>query len=309
MKLCLRGTYSMCFLASIGLLSFFGGLPLFSQESAETAETGAALYAPYWRLGDRFETTIMVNNTRPKDVTITTYVYTTSGERLPSISFTVGAMGTKTFSLGEILVNRTNERTGYVKLQFSGAPVDIAAQVLIEDQAQHLRWNHVFEPKKRYLSSRYEGVFMGSGEFEGATLALTNVSSNTLVASFSLAEGARQTGKTYQLPPHTQRVIALSDYLARSQAPGRRAVGISISHSGSPGDVIAQGLASLGRGGAYNIHIADSARLKSSSLISTVLALPGAHTPFLAIRNTSSEHSGISLIAHYKPVKTRIHKS
>src|SRR5437867_1480162 len=131
-----------------------------------------------------------------------------------------------------------NEATGHIALQFSGWPVDIAAQVIIESKTQPLLWNHVFEPKQRYLSSRSEGVFVAADPFEGATLALTNTSDNTVTVSFSLSEGAARFGRTFQLAARAQQVIALAEYLPRSQVVGRRAVGITISHSGAPGDVI-----------------------------------------------------------------------
>ena len=117
--------------------------------------------------------------------------------------------------------------------------------------------------------------------------------------SFSLTEGRKQSGEIFQLPAHNQRVIALSSQLTGSGGPGRRVIGITVSHSGTPGDVIAQGLMSLGGQGSYNLHLFDSARLQSSSLVSPVLVLPWAHSPFLALRNTGAIGSMVSLIGHY----------
>jgi len=261
------------------------------------------LDAPYWRLGGGFQTTIMMNNTRPKSMTVTPYVYSDKGESLSAGSFTIAPMATKTVSLGDILPGQPNRGNGYLELRFPGTPVDIVAQALIQDQANGVRWNHVFEPKKRYLSSRYEGVFMGGGDLAGATLVLTNVSSSIVLVAFSVTEGGKQRGETFQLPAHNQRVIALASYLAGFEAAGRRAVGISVSHSGAPGDVIAQGLASLGGQGSYKVHLFDSARLQSSSLVSPVLVLPWAHTPFLALRNSAPGASTVSLVAHYNVAK------
>lgn len=140
---------------------------------------------------------------------------------------------------------------------------------------------------------------MGIGDLAGATLALTNVSSSIALVACSVMEDGKQHGETFQLPAHNQRVIALASYLTDSEASGRRVVGLTVSHSGAPGDVIAQGLASIGGQGSYNVHLFDSARLQSSSLVSPVLVLQWAHTPFLALRNTAISASTISLIAHY----------
>lgn len=128
---------------------------------ANAADTLSILDAPYWRSGEGFQTTVMMNNTRPKTMTITLYVYNDKGESLSSPPFTIGPMASKSVSLSDVLSSGFSKGTGYLELQFQGAPVDIAAQALVQDPSHGVRWNHVFESKKRYLSSRYEGVFMG----------------------------------------------------------------------------------------------------------------------------------------------------
>ncbi|MCI0534122.1 MAG: hypothetical protein L0Z50_02725 [Verrucomicrobiales bacterium] len=268
--------------------------------TAATAAMSVAIHAPYWQIGAGLDTTLIVNNTRPRNITVTPRVYNGAGEELPSNPFTVDAMGAKTVPLREILADGVNNAAGYVELQYTGTPVDLAAQVLIEDRTQNRLWNHVFESRRRLKSSRYEGVFTGAGAFEGATLIVTNVSNSTTAITFQISANGNPSGDAFQLPAGNQRVIALTKYLAQAQTPGRRAAGITVSHSGAPGDVLVQGLARIGGGGSYNIRLVDSARLKSDRLIGPALALPWAHTPFLALHNTGEAPSSVSLVAHFR---------
>lgn len=268
--------------------------------TARAVEASASIYAPYWQIGAGFDTTLIVNNTRPRNITVRPRVYNAAGEELPSNAFTVDAMGARTLPLRELLANGVNNANGYVELQYTGSPVDLAAQVLIEDRTQNRLWNHVFEPRQRQRSARYEGVFTGAGSFEGATLIVTNVSNSTTAVNFQISADGNQSGDAFQLPAGNQRVIALTKYLARAQTPGRRAAGIKVFHSGAPGDVLVQGLARIGGGGSYNIRLVDSARLKSARLVSPALALPWAHAPFLALHNIGDVLSSVSVIAHFR---------
>jgi hypothetical protein len=269
-----------------------------------SAPQSAVLYAPYWRVGDGFDTTIMLNNTRPKEATVTVHVYSDKGQILGAQSFHVEPLASKSIAVKDMLSAPANESSGYLDLQFAGTPLDIAAQALIKDQIGN-HWNHVFDATNRYHSTHYAGVLMGGGDLPGTSVVITNISTSRTIVGLSISEGAIRKNEQLLLPAKTQRVIPVAAYATGSGLPERRVLGISISYTGTPGDVITQGLGSLGEGGSYNIHLVDSGRLQSSRLISPVLLLPWAHTPFLALRNIGSDKSMVSIVAHYNSTNNK----
>src|SRR5438105_1905585 len=101
-------------------------MAMIAGQRAYTAQPAAVLDAPYWRLGGGFQTTIMMNNTRTEPKTVTAYVYGDKGEIVSTARFSIAAMATKTVSLTDILTRKIENGNGFLELQFSGAPVDIA---------------------------------------------------------------------------------------------------------------------------------------------------------------------------------------
>ncbi len=70
--------------------------------------------APYWRVGNGFQSTVIINNTMPREVIVSPNVYTSVGEILPAKTITVPKFRTPDIPLWEfvrfVIMQKTQPR-------------------------------------------------------------------------------------------------------------------------------------------------------------------------------------------------------
>jgi hypothetical protein len=99
----------------------------------------------------------------------------------------------------------------------------------------------------------YEGLWFRRTTSAGGFLALANVSASTLTANVTISGLRQPAGRSVSLPSHSTALVALGGFFAGDSASFG---GITISQSGSPGDLqLAGGLQDLTTGYSTNLPL------------------------------------------------------
>jgi len=283
-------------LAAITLIfSFIGFLksPLLAKDMGETKSmkvtqvenVRSSIYAPYWKLGEGFESTLLINNVLPRPIVLQPLVYTSDGELLPATPIPIGGLESKQILLRDIV--ETKKGDGQIGFSFDGMAMDIAAQIVITNEARRFSFNHVFMAPMGKTNT-LEGVGYLPRPSSSVDIALANISSQPLEAQLSLSVGAQVLEEiAVQLGPHATKMVSDLTNL-NSRIKGRAAIGIRVSYTGTPGDLIIQGMVTNSPGYSTNIRYVDPSALKSDRLITPIASLREG-SPVLVARNITQD--------------------
>src|SRR5262249_15161048 len=119
------------------------------------ASTTSSIWAPYWKLGNKFESTVLINNLQPQAVTLEPLVYTASCELLAGEPVSLDGLESRQVSLREIVGDLKGE--GQIGFSFEGMSMDVVAQVFVSNIKQHTSFNHIMMAAMG-KSSRIEGI-------------------------------------------------------------------------------------------------------------------------------------------------------
>lgn len=167
-KLHLNRPGAFAFIAAASLTMAIGVFLTGRAADQDTVE----IRAPYWTVGAGYESTIMVNNTRSRAIEVTPLIFTAAGERLDAANLRLEPLESRSIPLSEIVGRKA--QNGNIALQFVGEPLDLAAQIVVEQHGQSLLFNRVFSSKHVYFSSAFEGVFYLPGPGSQGRLAASN---------------------------------------------------------------------------------------------------------------------------------------
>ncbi len=195
--------------------------------------------APFWKMGEGFDSTLMINNTEPYSLDVEPIVYRYDGIAIQSQKIHLKELESRTVRLGDLIDVRQGH--GQISLSFMGEPLDIAAQIVVADLRRSLSFNHVFMAQSKLASSRLEGVFYLPHPSARSELALANISDEVVQVNVTLSPGREQAVRhPVALAPHQTQFVNLTSLLQR---PGQsKTIGIIAEHTGKGGDVLAQGI-------------------------------------------------------------------
>lgn len=247
-------------------------------------------------------------------------VYTSSGHLLPATPILLGALESKQVLLRDILRaeksveahdqaatgeheddadSEGESREGQIGFSFEGAAMDVAAQIVIANEELKLSFNHVFMAAMGHTSD-LEGVYYLPSPSSSVKLALANISEEPLKAKVSFSsESSRESDTSLELPPHTTKVVGNANREETGEFGGSRSAGsVSITYTGAPGAVVAQGMVSDRRGFSTNIWLVDPGSLTSNRLLNPVASFEDA-TPVIVARNLTTKAVEIKPDVHY----------
>ncbi len=263
-----------------------------------------AYFAPYWTVGEGFESSVVINNTlnRPIEARLTLYNHLGDELRLPELL--LEPLESKTISLNQMLASVRSEHQGFgsARLEYQGRPLELPAQMVISNRALSLSWSSLFVNRSFFSSSRLEALFWLPFAGTRAKVVLSNTSEKSLKVSETITvAGVAFKGRGRILKPHETELVSLDEALRAIGKEGSGVGGISIAHDGSPGDLLVQGIVEeRARGFSSNIAFVDLARRSSSKLFSPGLKLGGLDfSPYLVLRNTKPEALDVDVIVHY----------
>ena len=191
-------------------------------------------------------------------------------------------------------------REGSLKISYQGISQQLGAQVKLVDSQNSLIWAEQLSYTTKYVSSQLESVWWLPYENSETRIVVSNTSSGIVTASLT-ADGAspnQSSPATISLNPWETRVLDLMrDIVGNSGGHIHESGGVSITHSGSPGAVIARMfIAKASKGYSSAINFIDPGAMVSSRWHGNGLRFRNVNgaklDPVLVARNNLSiEHS------------------
>lgn len=202
------------------------------------------LTATYYSLRDELTTTLMLNNKGSEPILAWPTIYSLSGTRLQLATITVGAASYLDVDLHELLSGAGDEfREGSMKIAYEGGSMQLGAQVRMVDSDDDLIWAEQFVYTSKFTSSRLENVWWLPYENSKTRVAVSNTSGSAVVAAITVDGTAPHQSSPTQIalaPWETRLLDIMSDLVGHPNGNVKEKGGISITHTGNPGAVLAR---------------------------------------------------------------------
>ncbi len=260
------------------------------------------LTATYYSLRDDLTTTLMLNNKGPEPLLATPTFYSLAGTRLNIPPITVPAASYIDVDMHVLLAGAADEfKEGSMKIGYAGGNMQMGAQVRMIDTQRKLIWAEQFIYTSKLVSSRLESVWWLPFENSKTRLVVSNTSSQTVTATIETDGTSPQQTTPYQvtLVPWETRVLdIMGDVVGHESGNLHQKGGVSISHTGTAGAVIARiFIAKPNKGYSSSIPFIDPETTESQKWHGAGLRLKIDGDPLDAIlvaRNTGSEATTIN---------------
>jgi len=203
------------------------------------------LIASYYSLRNNLTATLMLNNKGALPLTVTPTFFNLNGTRLELAPLTVNAASYREIDLRELLANAGDEfREGSLQVLYQGKKMQLGSQIKLFDSANSLLFEEqMFVPAMKHISSRLESVWWLPTPNCDTKFVLSNTTDAPVTATVKVdgTTPQQQEPVSVQLNSHQTRVL---DLVGNPGAVLQNEGGISISHSGAPGAVLARMLVS-----------------------------------------------------------------
>jgi hypothetical protein len=212
-------------------------------------EQSHTLVGTYYSLRGNLNSTLMLNNKGVLPLDVTPTFFSRTGTRLDLPPLTVNAASYREVDLGELLANAGNEfKEGNLRMTYQGMPLQLGSQVKILDEQHSLIWDEqYYELSAKFVSNRLESVWwMPSADCQ-TKFVLSNTTDAPVTASVKVdgTSPNQNNPVSIQLNPHQTRVLdIMRDVVGSADGSLQTKGGISISHSGEAGAVLARMLIS-----------------------------------------------------------------
>jgi hypothetical protein len=237
----------------------------------------------YWSEDHGFNSSVVLNNAGNEPLSIRPVLYNLKGQPLVVSSIILPTRQQRVFNIAEWISQSGGNETfkqGNLILNFDAPDAsDLGAQVTVKNAAASLSFDVPAEMPMSFISSRLEGLWQLEDEAAQYKLVLTNTTDSSLVAHLnfigdngkSSATDKSVTDKLDQtLAPHQTEVYDLKEFkLRHAMEAGKmgKAGGISITHTGEPGAVLAYGMVANDETGfSSHFPFTDPAERKSQTL-------------------------------------------
>jgi len=281
------------------------------------------LFLPYYSVKGDWDSKLTLNNSLPQPLTASATLYSLKGNALALPDFSLSSSQSITLLLSDLVrqaKGSQNFQEGSIELRFTGVPGALGPQLTVYDLKHGLSFD--VEPAGGFRSSTLEGLWWSlpdeqeSGEDEktSARVMLANTTNQDIKVLLNLEwRGGVIPGPPISMSPHQTVVIEIDKLLDQLHIhrQGIERGGLSLSHNGSPGALIAHGvILNRTRGFASNLNFVDPAAQSSSVLEATGLLLahpdPGLSfssasffSPILALKNASSSAQTATVTVQY----------
>ena len=249
------------------------------------------LAASYYSLKDGLSATLMLSNQGPHPMDIRVLLFGIDGERLDLPAITLEANTVRSTDLGQFAnVGGQAFQEGSVQILYNGMSMELGGAVkMINARKSLILDEELSEPEMDFASSKLEGVWWLPSRKSELRMALTNVT-NSPITTMETVE--KNSPKAVTLGPHETRALNLSKGEGDFGGTKLEHVGgISISHNGHKGALLARGFVTdANMGYSQVVQFKDPAVAKSSSLNGAGLRLGKINGkdlhPTAIVRNT-----------------------
>lgn len=253
----------------------------------------------YYNLQDNLSTTLILNNKGPEPLDVQPTLFNLDGVRLDVPLVTVNGTSFRTIDLREWAAAGAGFDEGSLQLVHYGMDMQLGAQIKIVDQERSLIFDEQLMANMA-MSSRLEGVWWLPSYECNIRLALSNTTNSSLTSTVLIngVPSVQDSPLTIELAPHQTRIINSETFRERAKGIWRKTGGISISHDGAPGALLARGFIDQPSSGFSSlIEFSDPAMAHSSKLNGGGLRLTAEHqklTPVVVARNLGTTDSDVS---------------
>jgi len=251
--------------------------------------------AAYYSLQDKLRTSISLNHKGLLPLEVRPTLFNLAGERLEVPPVTIDPTSFRVFNLTEWTAagGETFEQ-GSLQLFYRGKDLLLGAQIKMIDSDSSLIFDEQLSEPNSMRSSRLEGLWRMPDHNSQLHIVISNTSDLRQVASIKI-EGIvpqEQEPKELILEPHQTIVINPTQELFDAQISLMAAGGMTITHSGRPGSLIARTMiANPATGYSSSMQFIDPGKSRSSRLHGAGLRLGAAAgeemTPVIVSRNIS----------------------
>ena len=307
-KLTVKGSRSFLLLgAAVFFVIISAGL-LVSQtlfQAQASVEPNHFISIPYYSIQGNWNSTLTLNNAEHDPLTVSVTLFSLNGYLLELAPVSLKPNSSAVLRLNEAIArsrskSRGEFQEGNIKLGFYSAnPMALGPQVTVSDPSHGLSFD--MEPPMGLKSSFLEGLWWSLDEKTSGQVILTNTIDQKLDFQLDIQwQGGIFSKRIDSLSSHQTKVLDIAKLLEelRIDAKGIGQGGISITHNGTPGALIAHGvILNKERRFSSNLVFIDPSGQKTSVLNGTGLMLgnPGSgagfpegsfFTPHLVLKNT-----------------------
>lgn len=212
----------------------------------DPADTPHKLAATYYSSKPGLSAILMLSNQGPHQIEVQPTLFSLTGERFDAPPRVLEATTPYSLDIGEwVTMAGLPFQEGSLQISYVGKGMEIGGVVQLVQASQSLSFDEeVTEPALRFLSSRLEGVWSFPSRGAEMLMVVSNTSDLPVVATLDVSgnEPKRIEATTVSLTPHESRRISLRDLVGKQGEALPKFGGISITHSGTPGAVIARGM-------------------------------------------------------------------
>ena len=234
------------------------------------------LVASYYSVKENLNATLMLSNQGLAQLSVRIHLYSKSGTALDLPAITLSGNEVRAMDLRQSIPAGSAFEEGSLEVNYDGRPLELGGVVALMNPAQSLIFEEeLVEPARASDSSRLEGVWWrptGSSEVRVAVSNNSNAAVSVTVQTQGEGQG-NSNSKTVTLSARATRVLTTEDRNGNDELSLNGTVGgISISHTGAPGIVVAHGLIQEPSKGFSNvIDFADPQKSKLNRLDGTGL--------------------------------------
>ncbi len=262
------------------------------------------LSLPYYLAKGDWDSILTLNNATHNSVTASLTLYSLDGAVLPLPDVLLGSDFHVALRLSDLIAKapiRGRFQEGSIELRFNGEMMDLGAQLTVSDSKHGLAFD--MEPPMVFKSSTLEGLWWSRDSKTSGEVMLSNTTSRSLDLLVNVEwQGSMIPAQPISLSGHQTVVLEIEDLLrdVHTDAKGIGIGGLSITHNGPPGALIAHGVVQNKEAHfASNLNFIDPAAQKSSVLNGTglMLAHPASTSvfpnvpffaPYLVLKNASA---------------------
>ncbi len=202
------------------------------------------LIGSYYSLRNGQETVLMFNNKGPQPLAVNPVFFNLDGIRLDLPTLTIPAKSYQEYDVRDLLANHLPQfREGSLQVSHEGGRLQLGAQFKILKQGMIFDEQFI-QPALRFPSNRLEGVWWRPSTESDTKFILSNTTASAVTATVQVEGTIPQQPQpaTVYLNPHETRVLdILEDLLGGQQGDElKRDGGISITHTGAAGAIIAR---------------------------------------------------------------------
>ncbi|MCA1568136.1 MAG: hypothetical protein LC803_21325 [Acidobacteria bacterium] len=248
----------------------------------------------YYTLREQMTAALTLNNKGPYPVEIRPVLYSLAGERLEVPPVTVAPTSHRVVNLAEwASPGGSSFLEGSIQFIYEGKDLEVGGQVRLMDADRSLIFEEqVTRLDSAFVSSQLEGVWWLPSDDDEIRLVLSNTTDSMLDVTVNVA-GLMPKPRSLvslNLAPHETRVSDLAALAGGTKGKLKEVGGISVTHSGSPGALVARALVrDAARGFSTFVEFIDPMKYRSTKLHGAGLRLGRAGSdevsPVVVARN------------------------